>query len=170
MDFNSLTNGSAFYVLRKSGEKPVLEIGTVVSKSAPRTPYDANNPTAFTGIPTQLVVDITASFDGRNELFKGVPATLVVDKAGDCVFSGSRDEIMKAVDNMMRESRMELDRRPFYEAALTEGEKMLEQLNPSYAKEKEQARSIQSLQDRQDKTEQKLDDIASMLKKLLNEK
>ena len=169
MDFNSLSSGSAFYVLRKTGDKPVLAVGTVVSKSVPRSSYDPSNPAAFNGM-NQMVVDITANLDGRNELFRGVPATAVVDRAGDNVFTGSREEIMKAVDNMMRESRLELDRRPYYEAALVEGEKMMEQLNPSYAEKKEQSRTIQALQERQDATDKKLDEIAGMLRSALGRK
>ena len=43
MDFNSLGNGQPFYVLRK-GEKPILEVGSVKSKSQPRAKFNTSTP------------------------------------------------------------------------------------------------------------------------------
>ena len=42
---------------------------------------------------------------------------------------------------------------------ITEGDKMLETLNPRYAEEKKQARTIADLQSRQEKNEQMLQEI-----------
>jgi len=51
MDFQSLGTGNPFYVLRK-GEKPILEVGVVKSKSRPRAKFPTNNPTIMTGLKT----------------------------------------------------------------------------------------------------------------------
>jgi hypothetical protein len=49
---------------------------------------------------------------------------------------------------------------------ITESEKMMETLNPQYAENKEQARTIKDLQERADKQDKKLDDIYSLLQKM----
>ena len=43
---------------------------------------------------------------------------------------------------------------------------MMETLNPQYAENKQQARTIKDLQERADKQDKKLDDIYSLLQKM----
>ena len=50
--------------------------------------------------------------------------------------------------------------------ASRESEKMMETLNPQYAENKQQARTIKDLQERADKQDKKLDDIYSLLQKM----
>ena len=52
MDFNSLGNGNPFYVLRQ-GEKPVLEVGVVKSKSQPRAKWPTQTPNIMAGMQMQ---------------------------------------------------------------------------------------------------------------------
>jgi hypothetical protein len=56
---------------------------------------------------------------------------------------------------------------PYYDSILEQGEKYMEQLNPQYAEGKRQARTIEDLQVRQDKQEKVLNDIYSMVQKLV---
>ena len=51
---------------------------------------------------------------------------------------------------------------------LTEGEKMLEKLNPRYAEEKNQARTMVELQDRVNNQDKKLDEMRTMMDKILS--
>ena len=116
MDFNSLGQGSPFYILRRTDSKPVLEVGTVKSKTMPQPMY--------TGTPMNDAIE-----------------TVVIKKA--------------------------LGEKNYHENVLTEGEKMLETLNPRYAEEKNQARTMAELQNRVNDQDKKLDDMKALMDKIL---
>jgi len=67
---------------------------------------------------------------------------------------------------MIQTSKKALEQVPYHKTVLTEGEKMLETLNPRYKEEKDRDRSIRSLEERQDKTDKKLDSILDKLNEL----
>lgn len=166
MDFNSLGNGSPFYVLRKSG-KPTLEVGVVKSKSNPQPKYQPQAvPNAFNGTNIQQVVTIVATINGKDEQFPDLPINVEIAAKGNDTFSGSREAMLQAVDAMIQASKKALEMVDYHKSVKTEGEKMLEVLNPRYAEEKKQARTINDLEKRQAATEQKLDSILAILTKL----
>ena len=165
MDVNSLNAGNPFYVLRK-GEKPVLEIGVVKSKSQPRAKFPTATPNVMAGMNVQQVVDITATINGRDEVFSELPINVEIATRGNDVFSGSREAMLQAVDAMLQTSKKAIEQIPYHKNVIAESEKMMESLNPRYAEEKKQARTIKSLEERQAATDQKLDSILAILKKL----
>ena len=165
MDFNSLTNGNPFYVLRK-GEKPVLEVGVVKSKSQPRAKFPTKTPNIMTGVQMQQVVDVVATINGKDETFQEIPVNVEIAQRGNDTFSGSREAMLQAVDSMLQTSKKALDQIPFHKSVISESEKMLEALNPRYAEEKKQARTIKTLEERQAATDAKLDSILKILQKL----
>lgn len=165
MDFNSLGAGSPFYILRQGG-KPSLEIGTVKQKSQPRAKFLTQTPNLMTGMQAQQVLDIVVSVGGRDESYTEIPITGEIAKIGDVTFSGSREAMLQAVDGMIQTSRKALEQVNYHKSVLTEGEKMLETLNPQYAENKAQAKSILDLQERQDKQDKKLDSILEILKSM----
>lgn len=163
MDFNSLGNGSPFYVLHK-GEKPVLQVGVVKSKTQPQPKYQPQAvPNAFSGTNVQQVITITASIDGKDELFPDIPYNIEIASRGNDTFSGSRDAMMQAVDAMIQASKKALEMVDYHKSVKSEGEKILEVLNPRYAEEKKQARTIKTLEERQAATDAKLDSILALL-------
>jgi hypothetical protein len=146
MDFNSLVNGSPFYVLRKSGT-PALQIGTVKSKTQPQPKYQAQSvPTAFNGTNIQQVINVTATIDGRDETFTDIPFNVEVAQSGDKVFSGSRDAMISVIDSLISQSKKALGDVEYHKTMIAEGDKMLEVLNPKYAEEKKQAQTISDLE------------------------
>lgn len=165
MDFNGLTNGMPFYVLRKS-DKPFLEIGVVKSKSQPRAQYPTQTPNIGIGMQIQQVVDIIATINGKDETFQNLPLNVEIAQKGNDTFSGSREAMLQAVDTMLQTSRKALDQIPYHKGVIAESEKMLEVLNPRYAEEKKQARTISDLEKRQAATDEKLDSILKILQKL----
>lgn len=166
MDFNSLTEGSPFYILRKR-EKPILEVGVVKSKTQPKAQYQANAiPNAFVGANVPQLVSVTATIDGREETFHDIPINVEIASRGSDVFTGSRDAMLQAVDSMIQTSKKALEMVEYHQSVKVEGEKMLETLNPRYAEEKRQARTIEELERKQEQTDKKLDSILSILKKL----
>lgn len=165
MDFNSITNGNPFYVLRK-GEKPILEVGVVKQKSQPRAQYPMQTPNVGVGLQMQQVVDITATINGKDETFSNLPINVEIAQKGNDTFSGSREAMLQAVDAMLQTSKKALDQIPMHKSVIAESEKMLEVLNPRYAEEKRQARTISDLERRQADTDKKLDAILGILQKL----
>lgn len=165
MNIESLSVGQPFYVLRK-GEKPVLEIGTVKAKSQPRAKFPTQTPNIMNGVQMQQVVDITATVNGRDEIFNEIPVSVEIAARGNDTFSGSREAMLQAVDAMLQTSKKALDMVGYHKSVIAESEKMLEALNPRYAEEKKQARTIKALEERQSATDAKLDSILKILQKL----
>lgn len=165
MDFNSITSGNPFYVLRK-GEKPTLEVGVVKSKSQPRAKFPTQTPNIMTGMQMQQVIDIVVTLNGRDETYSDIPINVEIAARGNETFSGSREAMLQAVDAMLQSSKKAIDQIPYHKSVIAESEKMLEVLNPRYAEEKKQARTIKSLEERQSATDAKLDSILAILQKL----
>lgn len=165
MDFNSLGNGNPFYVLRK-GEKPILEVGVVKSKSQPRAKFPTQTPNIMTGMQMQQVIDVVATINGKDETFNEIPVNVEIAARGNDTFSGSREAMLQAVDAMLQTSKKAIEQVSYHKAVVSESEKMLEVLNPRYAEEKKQARTICDLEKRQAATDEKLDSILKILQKL----
>ena len=165
MDIQSLTNGSPFYVLRK-GERPTLEIGTVKAKSQPRPQYQTQTPNLMNGMNFQQVVDLTVTINGSDRVINNIPLNVEIAAQGNETFSGSREAMLQAVDNMLQTSKKALEQIPLHKNVIAESEKMLEVLNPRYAEERKQARTITDLERRQSETDKKLDAILGILQKL----
>lgn len=165
MDFNSLGNGNPFYVLRK-GEKPILEVGIVKSKSQPRAKWPTQTPNIMTGVQMQQVIDVVATINGKDETFADVPVNVEIAARGNDTFTGSREAMLQAVDAMLQTSKKAIEQVQYHKGVIAESEKMLEVLNPRYAEEKRQARTISDLEKRQAATDQKLDAILGILQKL----
>lgn len=165
MNFDSLANGNPFYVLRRS-EKPMLEVGVVKSKSQPRAKFPTQTPNIMAGMQMQQVVDVIATINGRDETFSEIPINVEIAARGNDTFSGSREAMLQAVDAMLQTSKKAIEQVPYHKSVIAESEKMLETLNPRYAEEKKQARTIKTLEERQAATDAKLDSILEILQKL----
>jgi hypothetical protein len=165
MDFNSISNGNPFYVLRK-GEKPTLDVGVVKSKSQPRAKWPTQTPNVMTGMQMQQVIDVVATINGKDETFSEIPINVEIAARGNDTFSGSREAMLQAVDAMLQTSKKAIEQVSYHKSVIAESEKMLEVLNPRYAEEKRQARTISDLEKRQADTDRKLDTILGILQKL----
>lgn len=165
MDINSLSNGSPFYVLKK-GEKPILEVGVVKGKSNPRPQYQTQTPNLMNGLNFQQVVDVTVTINGSDRVIPNIPLNVEIAALGNETYSGSREAMLQAVDVMLQASKKAIEQIPYHKNVIVESEKMLEVLNPRYAEEKKQARTISDLEKRQSETDKKLDTILGILQKL----
>lgn len=165
MDFSSLGNGNPFYVLRK-GEKPILEVGVVKSKTQPRAKWPTQNPNVMAGLQVQQVIDVVATISGKDETFSEIPINVEIAQRGNDTFTGSREAMLQAVDSMLQTSKKAIEQIPYHKVVISETEKMLEVLNPQYAENKKQARTISDLERRQADTDKKLDTILTILQKL----
>lgn len=165
MDIQNLGIGSPFYVLRK-GEKPVLETGVVKTKSQPRAKFQTQTPNIMQGMQMQQVVDVTVTINGKDEVFSEIPINVEIASRGNDTFTGSREAMLQAVDSMLQTSKKAIEQVPYHKSVIAESEKMLEVLNPQYAENKKQARTISDLERRQADTDKKLDTILGILQKL----
>ena len=160
MEFSALTNGMPFYVLRKS-DKPFLEVGVVKSKSQPRAQYPMQTPNIGVGMQIQQVVDIVATINGKDETFSSLPINVEIAQKGNDTFSGSREA-------MLQTSKKAIEQVPYHKSVIVESEKMLETLNPQYAENKQNARVIQSLQEKQKAQEQQLAELKAQNSEMLS--
>ena len=165
MDFNSLGNGSPFYILRQ-GEKPILEVGVVKQKSQARAKFPTQTPNIMQGMQVQQVIDVIATINGKDETFSEIPINVEIAQRGNVTFSGSREAMLQAVDAMLQTSKKALEQIPYHKSVISESEKMMEALNPQYAENKQQARTIHDLQERADKQEKMLSDIYALVQKI----
>ena len=166
MDFQGLSNGMPFYVLRKS-DKPFLEVGVVKSKSQPRAQYPTQTPNIGIGLQMQQVIDIVATINGKDETFPNLPMNVEIAQRGNDTFSGSREAMLQAVDSMLQTSKKAIEQIPYHKSVIAESEKMLEVLNPQYAENKQNARVIQSLQEKQKAQEQQLAELKAQNTEML---
>jgi dsDNA-binding SOS-regulon protein len=74
--------------------------------------------------------------------------------------------MLQAVDAMLQTSKKALEQIPYHKSVISESEKMMEALNPQYAENKQQARTILDLQERADKQEKMLSDIYALVQKI----
>lgn len=165
MDIQNLGIGSPFYVLRK-GEKPILETGVVKTKSQPRAKFPTQTPNIMQGMQMQQVIDVTVTINGKDEVFSEIPINVEIAARGNDTFTGSREAMLQAVDAMLQTSKKAIEQVPYHKSVIAESEKMLEVLNPQYAENKKQARTISDLERRQAVTDEKLDSILKILQKL----
>jgi hypothetical protein len=167
MDFNSLGNGNPFYVLRR-GEKPVLEVGVVKSKTQPRAKFPTQTPNIMAGVQMQQVIDVVATINGKDETFTEIPINVEIAARGNDTFSGSREAMLQAVDAMLQTSKKAIEQVPYHKVVISETEKMLEVLNPQYAENKQNARVIQSLQEKQKAQDQQLAELKAQNSEMLS--
>lgn len=160
MDFNTIGKGSAFYILRETDEVPVLEIGTVKEKTAKQVPiqYGMGNQSPM--------VDITVTIDGVDRVIPDLPVNIEIAQRGHETYTGSSENIFQAIESMMNRSKANLERAPYDQRVLVEGEKMKERISPRYAETKQQARTIKDLQERVDSQDKKLDRILGFMQEL----
>lgn len=166
MDFQSIGAGNPFYILRK-GEKPYLEVGVVKSKTQPRAKFQTQTPNVMAGMQMQQVVDIIVTVNGKDETFQEIPINVEIAARGNDTFSGSREAMLQAVDSMLQTSKKAIEQIPFHKSVIAESEKMLEVLNPQYADNKRQARTIQSLEEKQKATDEKLSALEKQSSEML---
>lgn len=156
--FSALRQGSTVYILEK-GDKPILKIGSVISATSPTT-YN------YLSVGT---VDINVRVNDETLEFKQLPSALNIATYGSTVISESREQLCQEVENMIRDSKQIIDSIPHHEAVITEGEEILKQLSPQFAKQKDQEDKINNLETKVGSMESKLDNITSMLTKALNQ-
>lgn len=168
--FSGLRQSSLFYVLEK-GEKPVLKVGQVQSVSNPVPKYGQFNPSQPFGQNVETVVDVSVKMGDETLDFKQLPANLQIANFGanGVVVSESREAMLAEVESMISTSKSVLDSVEYHQNVIAECESMLVQLNPQFAKDKEQKEKIGALEEKMSGMENTLSSIQSMLSEALKQ-
>ena len=158
--FNSLVKNSVFYILDKN-TKPVLKIGKVINVVI--------NPQYY-GLANQEL-DITVSTDAENYEFKKLPGNVsIISPTNGIVISDNPEDMSKEYETLVNNSQNILDNIDYHKNVVESKDSIWPVLNPKFAKEREQELKFKALETKVSGMEQGIDDIKTMLTKVLTNK
>lgn len=164
--FSGLRENSPIFILTK-GEKPALQVGTVVSVSNPNAGFGSQVPMFNQGALMEVTVKVGEdSFD-----LKSLPcqqSTHFYAKENAFV-TDNRQEMLAEVENMHRTSTSVLESMSTHSAIVSACEEMRALLDPQIAKDKANQEQIDSLKDRMGGIENTLSEMMGLLQQSLNE-
>ena len=152
--FSALSQGSSIYLLDKTSS-PKFIIGEVVGVTQPK--YNFN----------QATVDLKVKVDDSIQEFNNLPGinNIITYNNGKVIISETKQGIQNEVETILTNSKNILDNIDTYKQNVEDCEKILKQLNPQFAKDKERDDRLQNLESRFDGVESKLDKIFELIKK-----
>lgn len=159
--FSGLRQGSLFFILEK-GEELTLKIGQVVSVSNPQPKYNQ-----FSVQPTftqpEMVVDVKVKIGEETVDFKQLGANMNIANSGNVVVSDSKEAMSMEVESLLRNSKQIIESVPYHEKVVVSCDSMLRELNPQFAKEKEQEEKIDALEEKMGGIENTLNQMMGLL-------
>lgn len=150
--FSALRQGSTLYILEK-GENLTLKIGQVTGITQPN--YGNNF--------LMTTVDITSKVGDQTMDFKNVPGSQSVANYNNAIITETKELMTNEVENMLQNSKSIVDSIPYHNKVITSCEKILSDLNPRFAKEKERDEDITNLKNKIGGIETKMDKILTLL-------
>lgn len=159
--FGGLRQNSLFYVLDKSNLK--LQIGEVESVSNPTPKYNHAQYTAQPFAQPEMFVDVKVKLGDSIAEYKQLSSNHTVANSGNLIVSDSKDAMSVEVESMIRNSRSVLDSIPYHEKVIESCDVMLRELNPQFAKEKQQEEKIGALEEKMDGIETTLNQMMGLL-------
>lgn len=152
--FSALSQGSSIYLLDKTSS-PKFIIGEVVGVTQPKYNF------------SQATVDLKVKVDDSIQEFNNLPSinNIVTYNNGKIIISETKQGIQNEVETILTNSKNILDNIDTYKQNVEECEIILKQINPQFAKDKERDDRLQSLENRFDGVESKLDKIFDLIKK-----
>ena len=132
--FAALQKGDYFYILRKTNEGPVLEIGQIDSVSAVKPMFGTYSAT-YNSIGA---VDINVRVGSELYKFPQIPSNVDIfnHDRENVIITENRDKMMATVSAMVDSSKQALSEVPLHEVTVSRGEEMLAKLDPNVAKDK----------------------------------
>lgn len=160
--FSGIRQNALFYILEK-GDNMALKIGQVVSVSNPQPRYNQFATTPNFASQPDMVVDVKVKV-GEDVLdFKQLSANLNIANSGSVVVSDSKEAMSAEVESLLLNSKQIIDSIPYHEKVLAACDTMLRELNPQFAKEKEQEEKIGALEERMGNIDDKLNKMFDLL-------
>lgn len=159
--FSGIRQGNLFYILEK-GEDLNLKIGQVISVSNPQPKYNQFNTTNAFSQP-EMVVDVKVKVGEESLDFKQLNANMNIANSGNVVVSDSKEAMSAEVESLLRNSKQIIESVPYHERVVLSCDVMLRELNPAFAKEKEQEEKIGALEQRMGHIDGKLEKVLELL-------
>lgn len=160
--FSAVRQGNLFYVLSK-GERPSVRIGQVESVSNPVPKYPTFNPSTPYNAQPEMLVDVKVKCDGETMDFQKLPANGEVYSYPNAVVSDKKEAIISEVETMLQTSKQIVDSVNYHESVISSCDNILKELNPQFAKEKQQEEKIGALEDQVKGLKGDLGEIKSLL-------
>ena len=153
--FSALAQGSSVYILDKTSSPKYL-IGEVVGVSQPKINFNG-----------QSTVDLRVNVDNSVQEFSNLLSinSISTYNGGRVIISETKQGIQNEVETILTNSKNILDNVDIYKQNVEDCEKILKQLNPQFAKDKERDDRLFNLESRFDGVESKLDKIFDLIKK-----
>lgn len=169
--FQSLRQNSLFYILEKN-EDIKLKVGQVVNVSNPQPKYNQFQTTMPYNPQQEMVVDVKVKIGDETIDFKQLPANLSIANSDNnsVVVSESKEAMSAEVEAMLRASNNILESIPYHQKVISNCDIILRELNPQFAKEKEQEEKIGALEERMGNIDDKLNKMFDLLSDTLEYK
>ena len=140
--FQSLRPNNQIFILHK--DKPLLEVGSVVSVSIPSPKYPV--PQVF-GQPQEMVVDIVVKVNNQDVTYQKLPANLDIADFGNngIVISDNKLAMNSEIMSLKQKSVDAINNVNFHQQVIANCDKMLSDLNPEFAEKQQQQAEINEL-------------------------
>lgn len=161
--FSGLRENAPIFILTK-GEKPVLQVGTVVNVSNPNIGFGAQLPMINPGALMEVTVKVgDNSFD-----LKSLPCSQSSHyySKENAYVTDNWQEMLNEVDNLERASQSVVDSAPLHSDLVRAYQGMKEQLDPQIAKERANQEQIDDLKSRMGGIEDTLGQMMGLLQSL----
>ena len=165
--FSALKQGGRVYILNK-GEDFSLSIGHVEEFTV--HPKNEHGRFPAFAIPQEMVVDVKVRIGQDVAEFKDLNANMNIANSGELVVSDSQEAMSVEVEGLLRNSQQAIDSMPYHDKVVKACVPILRELNPQFAKEKEQEEKIGALEERMVNIDEKLTMMYDLLSDTLNHK
>lgn len=167
--FQNLRANNQLFILHKEA-KHYVEIGSVVSVSAPKPKYPMTQP--FLSPQIEMVVDVVASINGQNTTFQNLPAGGDIadfGQNGNIVVSCSRDAMNNEISMIKQKSSEIVNSRDYHLNVITACDEMLTMLNPEFAEKQRQEQEISSLKSQMADMSKNMSDLMALNRQLMEQ-
>lgn len=154
--FGGLRQNSIIYVFDKR-DKPSFKTAQVVNTSSMQP---------IVGQVNSYTVDITARIDGKDVVFKQLPASLSLANSDGMVVSESKELMANEFVNTRNASQHILDTIDYHKNMVSACDEFLIEINPQLAQQREQEKKITALEGSVNAMKGDLGEIKSLLKSL----
>lgn len=163
--FSGLRENAPIFILTK-GERPILQIGTVVGISNPNIGFGAQMPMLNPG----ALMEVTVKVGDHTFDLKNLPCnqTSYVYTKENAFVTDNWQEMLKEVDNLERASQAVVDSAPLHADLVKSYKSMKEVLDPQIAKERANQEQIDDLKSRMGGIEDTLGQMMGLLQSLNN--
>ncbi len=159
--FSALNQGSLIHILDKTKDLK-YKVGEVVGITQPKFGTATFNPSQHN---TQTFVDIKLKIDNVVNDFNSIPSnsSLITYNNGSLILSETKQGLQTEIESIIQTRKQALDNVEQYKKDIVDGENILKELNPQFAKDKARDDQIRTLNDKVTNMEDTLNKIVTML-------